>query len=117
MAHGVAAGLGGVCDIPHGLACAVMLPVTLKMNYDQCKIDFEFLNGLNGDGAARSATNLIDSIDELCDAFKIPKSLSELNVRRDQIPEIVKASRGNSMNGNPVLVDDNKLTEIIEKML
>jgi len=32
MAHGVAAALGAVCRVPHGLACAVMLPCALRVN-------------------------------------------------------------------------------------
>ena len=32
MAHGLAAALGVVCDVPHGLACAVMLPAALRVN-------------------------------------------------------------------------------------
>src|SRR5690606_398458 len=32
MAHGVAAALGAYCGVPHGLACATMLPIALKVN-------------------------------------------------------------------------------------
>ena len=32
MAHGVAAALGIECGTPHGLACAVLLPVALRVN-------------------------------------------------------------------------------------
>ncbi len=32
MAHGVAAALGAQCDVPHGLACATLLPIALKTN-------------------------------------------------------------------------------------
>ncbi|HEV3417775.1 MAG TPA: iron-containing alcohol dehydrogenase, partial [Pirellulales bacterium] len=34
VAHGVAAALGVVCNVPHGLACAVMLPIALRVNRD-----------------------------------------------------------------------------------
>ena len=32
LAHGVAAALGVHCDVPHGLACAVMLPAAMRVN-------------------------------------------------------------------------------------
>src|SRR6185312_6409936 len=32
LAHGVAAALGSVADVPHGVACALMLPVALRAN-------------------------------------------------------------------------------------
>src|SRR6185503_11461425 len=34
LAHGVAAALGVHCRVPHGLACAVMLPTALRANRD-----------------------------------------------------------------------------------
>ena len=34
MAHGVAAALGVHCRVPHGLACAVMLPTAIEINRD-----------------------------------------------------------------------------------
>ena len=36
MAHGVAAALGIHCRVPHGLACATMLPVALRVNRELC---------------------------------------------------------------------------------
>jgi len=33
-AHGIAAALGAVCGVPHGLACAIMLPAVMKTNMD-----------------------------------------------------------------------------------
>ena len=36
MAHGVAPALGIHCRVPHGLACALMLPAALKVNSEVC---------------------------------------------------------------------------------
>ena len=36
LAHGVAAALGVHQRVPHGLACAVMLPITLRANRPVC---------------------------------------------------------------------------------
>src|SRR5581483_5090725 len=37
VAHGVAAALGSVCRVAHGLACAVMLPAALHVNRRACQ--------------------------------------------------------------------------------
>jgi alcohol dehydrogenase class IV len=116
MAHGIAAALGAICNISHGFACAVMLPVTLRTNYDVCKKDYEEIQKVC-DPEGKSSLTLIESIQKLSDELGIPKSLSALGVRPDQIPELVKGSQGNSMRGNPIMLDDKKLTKVIESVL
>ena len=37
LAHGVAAALGVTARVPHGLACAAMLPVALRVNREVCE--------------------------------------------------------------------------------
>lgn len=113
MAHGVAAALGAVCDVPHGLACAAMLPVTLRTNADVCAVKLDLLQrqlrarGVIGD--------LLDTIDRLTDHLHIPERLRELGVRRDQLTTIVSGARGNSMSGNPRELSDSELFHILEK--
>ena len=36
MAHGVAAALGTLCRVPHGAACALMLPAAIRANIEVC---------------------------------------------------------------------------------
>lgn len=108
LAHGVAAALGVHCRVPHGLACAVMLPVALKFN-------------LPRSGASRRLPQVFDGIhgriDKLCERLTIPSKLSALGVTGNDIPALVKSSRGNSMSGNPRDVSDDELTRLLEDML
>jgi len=121
MAHGVAAALGAIGNVPHGLACAVMLPATLRANYSVCKNDLAELAPLVcGRGfsyASAAALALIDAIEELSRQLHIPAKLSELGITAIQIPSIVTGSSGNSMSGNPREIDDAELTVILEQML
>jgi alcohol dehydrogenase class IV len=59
----------------------------------------------------------IAKIDSLLDEMKIPRRLSQIGVKREQIPAIVRDSRGNSMSGNPRELSDEELTQILENML
>jgi len=120
MAHGVAAALGVHCRVPHGLACAVMLPVAMRTNRDAAHAELETIgrtivdDQLRGDAAIDAG---IEKITEICRAVHIPQSLAEIGVQTEQIAEIVPSSRGNSMNGNPRELSDAELTEILEELL
>lgn len=121
LAHGVAAALGSVCRITHGLACAAMLPVALRVNREASRADLAALARSVGMSAAnddeRAAAALCDRIDELCATLGVPRRLAALGVRREQIPELVVGSRGNSMNGNPRQLTDDELRSLLEELL
>lgn len=121
MAHGVAAALGVHCGLSHGLACAIMLPIALRTNREvSCKQLAHLSHAalLAGDVPARAAVEaLIDRIDDLCARIRVPRKLSEVGVRAEQIPDLVRDSRGNSMDGNPRPLSDRELAEILHAHL
>lgn len=121
MAHGVAAALGVHCHISHGLACAAMLPATLRTNRDVSRSRLaELARAVLVDpprSESAAADALIECIDGLCADVDIPRRLGPLGVTPEQIPALVQASRGNSMSGNPREVSDGELSDILESML
>lgn len=121
MAHGVAPALGTHCRIPHGLACAIMLPPTLKANREVCETQYAEIARHLTPGLtlsdAEAADALIEQIQALNDRIGIPRNLSELGVTSAQIPDLVASSRGNSMRGNPREIADEELTRILLGLL
>jgi len=120
MAHGVAAALGAQCRVPHGLACAVMLPVALRFNRSACEREFAELATAIGEtagGPGKQADAFVRRVEETCRSVGVPRRLVDLGVRREQIPALVLGSRGNSMDGNPRTLSDGELSEILEEML
>jgi len=122
MAHGVAAALGTVCRVPHGLACAVMLPVALRVNRQVRQAELARLAHAafpqHRPASPEAAVEMfIQCIEQLCREVGIPERLSALGVRREHIPDIVAGSRGTSMSGNPRDLSDAELTELLEAML
>jgi alcohol dehydrogenase class IV len=121
MAHGVAAALGAICDVPHGLACAVMLPIALQVNLDWVREKFQGLEPAFRNLSSPNKSHdddghfSIAAIDNLMDQLQLPRRLREVGVQRDQIPALVAGSRGNSMNGNPRELADEELTRILEE--
>ena len=121
LAHGVAAALGVHCHLPHGVACAMMLPVALRVNRSVREQEMthlaHMLLGTPLDKPISAVDALIEHIIGLCDQVDIPRRLSILGVRPDQIPQIVKSSRGSSMSGNPCELNDEELTGILKEIL
>ena len=143
MAHGVAAALGVHCNVPHGLACAVMLPAAIRANRADARGEEKLaragwamlrpgvssadpgdVTGRPGELGqfARATTGgrvdrVLSHIETLLIELKIPGRLSEFGVKPEQIPAIVRDSRGNSMSGNPRELSDEELTRILEAML
>jgi alcohol dehydrogenase class IV len=121
IAHGVAAALGVHAEVPHGLACAMMLPVALRVNRDVAEKPLAELAraalpvGMASDSAA--TLKLIDAIDALCADLKVPTKLSQVGVKPEQLDDLVQGSRGNSMNGNPRQLTDAELRKILEGCL
>ena len=119
LAHGVAAALGVTCQVPHGLACAVMLPTALRVNRDVSRQQLAELEGLfepTNSHDPSGADRFIARIERLCGDIGIPGRLREIGVARDQLPDLVRGSRGNSMSSNPRDVSDTELSELLEQL-
>lgn len=121
MAHGVAAALGIHAGIAHGLACAVMLPVALRINLQIAEhrmAELARAAGVCNDAQdAFAATALIDHIETISERIGVPRRLSELGVTRSHLPDLVRDSRGNSMDGNPRTLSDAELHNLLEALL
>ncbi len=122
MAHGVAAALGTHCRVPHGTACALMLPAAIRTNMEVSRADLAVLGRLlRPDPMAQAddeaAALFADEIEKLCDRLPLPRRLSQVGVARDQIPALAASSRGASMSGNPRELSDAELVNILEDIL
>jgi alcohol dehydrogenase class IV len=122
FAHGVAPALGTHCRVAHGLACAVMLPVALRVNREAreaelAELSRQVFNLVPRAPATEAVDVFIREIEMLCRRVGVPERLSELGVKPEQVPDLVKSSRGSSMTANPRELSDQELTRILEEML
>ena len=60
---------------------------------------------------------LIDRVNQLCAELHVPTRLSQVGVRPEQLDDLVKGSRGNSMNGSPRQLSDAELRAVLEECL
>ncbi|NBW96199.1 MAG: iron-containing alcohol dehydrogenase [Planctomycetia bacterium] len=118
MAHGVAAALGVECGTPHGLACALMLPVAMRVNEAAARGAFARLEravdpaGSGDDEALASA--FVRRIERLCLEAGAPRRLADVGLARDRIAWLAENSGGASMRGNPAELDPGRLLPILE---
>ncbi len=122
LAHGVAAGLGSVCGTPHGLACATMLPVAMRVNKSVRTSELAHLAAVLTPTVAyatadEAADGAIAAIESLTREMQIPQRLGELGVDRAMLPELVTASQGNSLRGNPQELSEKELLALLETVL
>ncbi len=122
--HGFAGVLGGLYPIPHGVACATMLPHTIEANVRALKerdpnsealgrFD-EIARILTGDPRAKSADG-VAWIQALCAHLQVP-GLASFGMTEGDFPDVVaKTKAASSTKGNPVVLTDEELTAILAK--
>jgi alcohol dehydrogenase class IV len=120
--HGLVAPLGGRRSIAHGNACACLLAGTVAANLAALRArapDSPALGRYAGIAAAlgeRSPDGLAGALDALRRDLGVP-ALAAFGLRGEDIPAIVKDSRGSSMKFNPVVLSDDELAGILTASL
>lgn len=124
--HGLAGPLGEMLNAPHGAICARLLPFVMEANLKALNSQAgssrpaaryaETARLLTGDSGAR-AGDCIFWVKELCAEFAV-QPLAGLGLREDDLPAVVaQARKSSSMQGNPVVIEEAELTEILEKAI
>jgi alcohol dehydrogenase class IV len=120
--HGFAAPLGGMFPVPHGVACARLLPTVAAANVRALRARApespalarydEAARLLTGDPAARAEEGAA-WLRALVDDLAVP-GLSAFGVTAADVPRVcAEARRASSMQGNPVVLTDDELAEAL----
>ena len=113
--HGFAGVVGGLVDIPHGVACAALLVPVVEANIRAGAAPDRYAE------AARLLTGTPDAtvddgvawLRETVGRLGVP-TLDAFGLRAGHASEVVaKAARSSSMQGNPVVLDDAELHRIL----
>lgn len=120
--HGFAGPLGGMIPAPHGALCARLLPFVVEANIKALKIDSPALSRYQEIAqifVSPQATteDLIAYLAQLIIDLEIPP-LSHWGLSEHHIPDVVsKAKNASSMKGNPVVLSESELSEVLKKAL
>ena len=122
--HGFAGPLGGIISAPHGAICAALLPYVIEVNIRALKArnpDSQSLERYNivakilTNNQNAKAEQAVEWIRNLCETMQIP-SLKKLGLKKENFSAAVEKSRkSSSMKGNPIELNEEELTEILEK--
>jgi alcohol dehydrogenase class IV len=118
-AHGFAAAVGGMFDVPHGLACAVFLPHVLAANRDVVSQDIGRLVGVShGKEAVRDPVGwLASEAARFLDAYGLPSDLRGFGIPGESVAELAEKSSGSSMRGNPRELSMKERTDILTRVV
>ena len=117
--HSMAHPLSAVYDIPHGMACAILLAPVLKFNAPATGERYRAIAAAMGVPGTETMTQAayqqaaIDAVRQLADDVGIPRRLSELGVKQEDIPFLAQSAMADACTpGNPRDVTQEAIEEI-----
>jgi lactaldehyde reductase len=120
IVHSMAHPLGGVYDIAHGVANALLLPIVMEYNMPVCidkygniakAIGVDTTN-MSKEEAAKAA---IDAVRQLAIDVNIPQTLRELNIPKEGLPKLAKDALADvCTGGNPREVTYEDILKLYE---
>lgn len=127
--HGLAAPLGAIRPIPHGVACGSLLAATVALNcqaLSERAPDSPNLNDLAQLGRLLSGRDLpdpvqarqalVEQLEQWSEQWRIPR-LGQFGLLAEDIPWVVARARGSSMQTNPIYLEDRELSELLQQRL
>ena len=121
IAHSMAHTLGAVYDTPHGVACAMMLPIVMEFNKEYTGEKFKKIAeafGVNTDGMDQEAYRqaAIDAVRALSKDVGIPEKLEAL--KEEDLPFLVESAAKDACTpGNPRTATLDDFTEMFRKLM
>ncbi len=121
--HGMAHPMSALHDVPHGVACAILLPVVMRYNapaakekyVDIAKVVGVYKDGMTVDEAADAACKAIEDLSKL---VGIPQSLTELGIKEEDIPALAEQAINDVCTpGNPREVTKEDIIAIYKSIL
>jgi alcohol dehydrogenase class IV len=127
--HGLASPLGAFYPVPHGVVCGTLVAECARTNIEVMRArepdnlalaKYARLAEVVCERRIRNPqdawTALVDTLTSWTEHMQLPR-LGEYGVSQDGIEQIVAASRGSSMQTNPVVLTDEEIAGIVRTRL
>jgi alcohol dehydrogenase class IV len=122
--HGFAAPIGGMWTAPHGAVCAALLPYAMEVNIRALRARapekltrYDDVARLITGRPQATATEGVTWVATMCRMLEIPP-LRTYGVEEGDIHVLVdKAALASSMKGNPIVLNEEELCEIVSRAL
>ena len=124
LAHCMGHPMGGLFNVPHGVACAMALPVTMNFNKLACTDKMAKIADMLGADTAgmtkrEAAEEAIDIIYEMMDELNLPLTLAEVGIDEKDIPALSRDAMGfPGMRGaNPRIATEKDVEALFRELL
>ena len=122
IAHSMAHTLGAVYDTPHGVACAMMLPIVMEYNADCTGEKYREIARAMGVAGVDSMTQAeyrkaaVDAVKKLSKDVGIPEKLEAL--KEEDLPFLAESAYADACRpGNPKDTSVADMTELFRKLM
>ena len=121
--HGMAHPMSALHDVPHGVACAILLPVVMRFNAVAAKEKYVeiakacgvYRDGMTTDEAVEAACTAIEDLSKL---VGIPQHLTDLGITEQDIPALAAQAIADVCTpGNPRDVTIDDITALYKQIL
>lgn len=121
--HGMAHPMSALHDVPHGVACAILLPTVMRFNAPAAKEKYAeiakacgvYRDGMTLDEAVEAACNEIANLSRI---VGIPEHLSELGITEADIPALAEQAINDVCTpGNPREVTKEDIIALYKSIL
>lgn len=113
--HGLAHPIGAHFGIPHGIACAILLPHVMRFNLDVRREKYAEIAAAMG--AEPDPETSIEKVEELMARLDLPRGLSHFGVKEEELEKVAGDAGGSSLNNNPNPTTKEDLIEILRNAL
>jgi len=123
--HGLSGPLGGMISAGHGVICAGLLPYVMQANVlalqkraadSAALVRYDEVGRVLTGAASAHAIDGLNWVQEVCRTLTLP-SLSEFGLREKDFHTIIaKCRKSSSMKGNPIVLTEDELMEILIKI-
>ncbi len=113
--HGLAHPIGSLLHVPHGKACAILIPSVVSWNMSACADEYAAIARECGLGG--TAEDFLDACLALCRKLGIPAGFSEYGLNESHFDFIVKNCRSASMKLNPRPMSDDDVRALLGKLV
>jgi len=111
LAHGLSHPIGIKYGIPHGRACAIVMPKVIEYNYPARKEKYDKIAGLFGEEC-----DAVSGFRKFLDKLGVSYRLRDYGVKKEDFPMIIEYSKGGSRNFNPIPHSDETVYKMLEEM-
>ncbi len=122
--HGLSGALGGMISAGHGVICGGLLPHVMQANLQALQkraadsaalVRYDEVSRVLTGTVSTHAVDGLSWVQKVCRTLKLP-SLGEFGLKeKDFHTVIAKCRKSSSMKGNPIVLTDDELMEILRK--